>query len=278
MCAGAYVRSLRSTDGRCPVMIAHSGCEEGWMRHTSRLSASGSIGRGLLLPLLLVALLAAGWVLLRWAAAQLDQPGPAAQALRIQVAPGARLRSVLGTLQREGALRSALAVELSLRLRGHLPRIQAGLYEIAAHASARQIVAQLAEGRVLLSSITIVEGWTVTQMRALLDADADVQHDTRTLSDAQLMQLLGHPGEAAEGRFFPDTYHFAAGSSDRRILEMAYERMQITLQSDWRGRDANLPFTSPAQALTLASIIEKETGRADERPRIAAVFVNRLRK
>jgi UPF0755 protein len=184
---------------------------------------------------------------------------------------------VLVRLQHEGVVRHARAIEVLLRLQGRLPRIQAGLYEITPRETAAQIVRQLQEGRVLLSSVTIVEGWTFAQMRATLDADADVQHQTHGLTDVQLMQLLGHPGEPAEGRFFPDTYRFAAGSSDWRILQMAYDRMQATLQADWAQRAGDLPLVTPAQALILASIIEKETARVDERPKIAAVFVNRLR-
>jgi UPF0755 protein len=249
------------------------------MRPTSRLGARGATAAGVLLTLTALALvaIAAAWGTWRWLAVQADRPGPAATALRVQVAPGTRLRAVLARLQRQGALRDALAVEVFLRLQGHLPRIQAGLYEISPRESARQIVTELAEGRVLLSSITIVEGWRFADMRAALDADPDVQHDTHGLPDAQLMQRLGHTGEPPEGRFFPDTYRFAAGSSDWRILQMAYDRMQATLQADWAQRAGELPLTSPTQALTLASIIEKETARVDERPKIAAVFVNRLR-
>ncbi|HEX4049284.1 MAG TPA: endolytic transglycosylase MltG [Steroidobacteraceae bacterium] len=249
------------------------------MRSMSRLFARGATGTGVLLILVGLALVAiaaafAGW---RWLGVQVDRPGPAATALRVQVAAGSRLRGVLAHLQRQGALRHALAVEVFLRLQGRLPRIQAGLYEITPHESARQIVTQLAEGRVLLSSITIVEGWRFADMRAALDADPDVQHDSHGLAAAQLMQRLGHAGEPPEGRFFPDTYRFASGSSDWRILQMAYERMQATLQADWAQRAGDLPLATPAQALTLASIIEKETARVDERPKIAAVFVNRLR-
>jgi len=244
-------------------------------RGSRRAASAASVPGALLLGLLvLVAAGAGAWAQLR---AAMSQPGPAGVPVRIQVPEGARLRSVLGQLQRQGALRHALWVELYLRLQGRQPKMQAGLYEIAAHATARQILEQFAEGRVLLSSITIVEGWTVAQMRHALDADADVAHQTAHLSDQQLMQALGHPGEPAEGQFFPDTYRFAAGTSDRKILEMAYQRMQTTLAADWARRAAGLPLANPEQALTLASIIEKETGRPDERPKIAAVFVNRLR-
>ena len=250
------------------------------MRPMSSLRTGGAVRAGVLLAVaaLLLLGLAAAWRGWRWLDVQWQQPGPAASALRVQVAPGSRLRGVLTHLQRQGALQHAWAVEAYLRLHGRLPRIQAGVYALGAHESARQIITQLAEGRVLLSSITIVEGWTFDQMRAALAADPDVQHDTRGLSDAQLMQRLGHAGEPPEGRFFPDTYRFAAGSSDWRLLQMAYARMQATLQADWSQRAADLPLAGPAQALTLASIIEKETAREDERAKIAAVFVNRLRR
>jgi UPF0755 protein len=131
---------------------------------------------------------------------------------------------------------------------------------------------------VVLQSVTVVEGWTFAQMRAALDAHPAVAHQLRGLSAQQLMEALGHPGEAAEGRFFPDTYRFAAGTSDRRILEQAYERMRAELDDDWTRRAPDLPLANADEALILASIVEKETGREDERPRVAAVFVNRLRQ
>ena len=223
-------------------------------------------------------ILAAGLLLAReQLRAAMDEPSEAASPVLLEVAPGTALRSVLFRLQRLGALRRARLVELYLRLTAQQPRIQAGRYEIAAHATARQIVQQLAAGRVLLASVTFVEGWSVAQMRHALDADPDVSHQLAGLSDAQLMRALGHPGEPAEGHFFPDTYRFAAGTSDRKILTMAFDRMQQTLQQDWAHRAAGLPLRSPEQALTLASIVEKETARPDERPKVSAVFLNRIR-
>jgi UPF0755 protein len=97
------------------------------------------------------------------------------------------------------------------------------------------------------------------------------------MTDAEVMRALGHEGELAEGRFFPDTYRFAAGTADRKILEGAYERMQAELNNAWTARAPNLPLASSDQALIMASIVEKETGREDERARVAAVFLNRLR-
>jgi UPF0755 protein len=226
------------------------------------------------LALLLGAAALLGW---RGLAANMGQPAANAAAVRIEVPPGAPLRGILSRLQQQGALRHARSVELYLRLRGRGPRAQAGRYEIAPHATPNQIITQLSEGRVLLASITIVEGWSFAQMRAVLDHDPDVSHQLLGLTDQQLMRALGHPGQDPEGRFFPDTYRFDAGTSDRKILEVAYQRMQSTLAEDWAQRATGLPFASPDQALILASIIEKETGRPDERAKIAAVFCNRLR-
>ncbi|HEX4025132.1 MAG TPA: endolytic transglycosylase MltG [Steroidobacteraceae bacterium] len=229
---------------------------------------------GLALVLLLGAAAVLGW---RALARNMAQPAANAVAVRIEVVPGASLRGILSRLQRLGALRRARAVELYLRLHGQRPRAQAGRYEIAAHATPRQIITQLVDGRVILASITVVEGWSFEQMRAALDQDPDVSHPLRGLSDQQLMSALGHPGQLPEGRFFPDTYRFAAGTPDRTILQMAYQRMRSTLADAWAHRADGLPLAGPDQALILASIIEKESGRPDDRPRIAAVFCNRLR-
>jgi len=240
------------------------------------MSRTGAKWLGLAAALLLLALVALlGW---RGLAANMQRPGDDTAAVRIEVAPGAPLREILSGLQRRGALRHARWVEAYLRLRGQRPRAQAGRYQIAAHATPRQIIAQLVEGRVILTSITVVEGWSFAQMRAALDNDPDVAHTLRGLTDPQLMSALGHPGQLPEGRFFPDTYRFAAGTTDRTILLMAYQRMGSTLADDWAHRAPGLPLATPDQALILASIIEKEAARPDERPKIAAVFCNRLRR
>jgi UPF0755 protein len=233
--------------------------------------------RALSLLLVLAALAAAawlGWLGLGW---QMNQPAASTTPVRVEVVPGSSLRTTLLALQAQGALRHARLVELYLRLHGPTPRLQSGTYELAPHASAREVLDQLINGRVVLESLTVVEGWSFAQMRSALDAHAAVAHQLRGLSAQQLMEALGHPGEAAEGRFFPDTYRFAAGTSDRRILERAYERMQAELEAAWSGRELDLPLANADEALILASIVEKETGREDERPKVAAVFVNRLR-
>lgn len=232
----------------------------------------------LLLLLLLCGLAVAGWAGGRLLERSMYQPGANSAPVRIQVQPGMRLRAILAELQQRGVLRHVRLLELDLRLHRQRPRAQAGIYEIAPHSSARDILEQLAQGRVLLESVTIVEGWNFAQMRQALDAQPDIVHQFRGLPADEIMRALGHPGQSPEGQFFPDTYLFAAGSPDRKVLELAYRRMQSLLDAAWTQRAADLPLATPDQALILASIIEKESARPDERPKIAAVFLNRLRR
>lgn len=225
----------------------------------------------------LVALLAAALLLWRELDASMEQRSRAQSGTRIQVPAGASLRVVLGELARYQALRNPRLVEWYLRLHGVPLRAQAGTYELAESASVRQILEQLSAGRVVLSQVTIVEGWSFAQLRQTLNASVDLSHESRGLDDGALMSALGLKGVAPEGRFYPDTYRFAAGTTDRRIYELALQRMNEQLQQEWAARARDLPVRSPDQALILASIIEKETGREDERAKVAAVFINRLR-
>jgi UPF0755 protein len=206
------------------------------------------------------------------------QPSGTTEPVRFDALPGESLRSILMRLQQQGALRHPREVQWYLRLHGLHPRVQAGHYELAPHASARAVIEQLVAGRVILEQLTVVEGWRFADLRRALNEHAALAHTLRDLSDEAVMSALGHAGEAAEGRFFPDTYRFAAGTGDRRILELAYERMQHELQQAWDTRAPDLPLSGPTDALILASIVEKETGREDERPMVAAVFINRLRR
>ncbi|MGH8288097.1 MAG: endolytic transglycosylase MltG [Steroidobacteraceae bacterium] len=224
---------------------------------------------------LAVVLAAVGYLLLDQ---EFQAPGPAGAALRVKVTAGDSIRGVLGRLAALGALDNPREVELYLRLHHSVPRIEIGTYEVPPHASPADIIRMFAQGRVMLDQMTVIEGATFADFRRELDAQPDIAHTLRGRSDAQVMAALGHPGENPEGRFFPDTYRFAPGTSDLTILSMAYDRMAAVLAQAWQQRSPDLPFDTPYQALILASIIEKETGVADERARIAGVFVNRLRR
>jgi UPF0755 protein len=205
-------------------------------------------------------------------------PGPAAAPSRIQVAQGASVRAVLARLEGEGVVHSARAVLWYLRLRGEHPSVQAGTYEIPAHASPAEIITMFEEGRVLLEQLTVVEGSTFADFLELLAHEPDVTHTLAGKTPAEVMAALGHAGENPEGRFFPDTYRFAANTADTVILGMAYEKLSQALAAAWSVRSPKLPFDSPTQALILASMVEKEAQLKSERTRIAGVFVARLRK
>jgi UPF0755 protein len=233
--------------------------------------------RAVFVVLLALGVLAAAAVYMQLSR-EFNSPGPAAAAVRLKVAPGESIRAVLGRLAALGALAHPREAEWYLRLHRLVPRIEIGTYEVPAHASPADIIRMFEQGRVLLDQITVVEGATFADFRHELDADPDIAHTLRGESASQLMAALGHPGENPEGRFFPDTYRFAPGTSDLTILSMAYDRMAAVLAKVWEQRSTGLPLETPYQALILASIIEKETGVADERSRIAGVFVNRLRR
>ncbi len=213
-----------------------------------------------------------------WLTTQFEAPGPAPQVLRVTVAPGLSVRSVLGRLQSVGALRCAVCTQLYLRLTGRTLVIKAGDYEVDPHASASDVIEMLEQGRVILEQLTVVEGTRFSDLRRQLAEDQYVHSLLKGRSDAEVMTAIGHPDESPEGRFFPDTYRFAAGTTDVQILKQAYAAMGDALAQAWDLRSADLPLQTPYQALILASVVEKETGLPAERPRIAGVFIARLRK
>jgi UPF0755 protein len=213
-----------------------------------------------------------------WLKHGFDAPGPAAEVSRIEVAPGASLRAVLNHLQAAGTLRNARAVEWYVRLTGMRVRVESGLYEIAPHASPAQILALFNEGKVVLEQLTVVEGATFADFLEALAAHPHIAHTLRGKSAAAVMAAIGHAGVPPEGQFFPDTYRFAANTSDAAVLGLAYEALQRELAAAWQARAPGLPFTTPYQALTLASLVEKEAALKSERAPIAGVFVNRLKK
>jgi UPF0755 protein len=131
-------------------------------------------------------------------------------------------------------------------------------------------------GEVVQYSVTLVEGWNFHQVRAALAKDEKLEQTLDGLSDAQVMEKLGHAGIFPEGRFFPDTYRFVRGMSDAELLKTAYERLDEVLAKEWEQRAADVPYTEPYQALIMASLVEKETGVPQERGQIAGVFVRRM--
>jgi UPF0755 protein len=234
---------------------------------------------GLVALLLLLVLAAAGAAgAYAWLKSAFDAPGPAAQVSRIEVAPGTSVRAVLTHLEAAGTVRNARAVEWYVRLMGQHVLVQAGLYEIPPHASAAQILELFNEGKVVLEQVTVIEGATFADFLEELAAHPRIAHTLRGKSAAEVMAAIGHAGVVPEGEFFPDTYRFAANTSDAAILGLAYEALQRELAAAWQARAPGLPFTTPYEALILASIVEKEAALKSERAQIAGVFVSRLKK
>lgn len=191
---------------------------------------------------------------------------------------GSSLKSAASQIKKAGGLSNEWLFVLLARGLGKAKQIKPGNYQLEQEVTPLQLLDVISQGRVEQSSIIIIEGSTFAQLRAQLNADTTLRHESAPLSDTEILKRIGAGETRAEGLFFPDTYNYAKGSSDLIVLKRAYQLMQRNLQENWKNRDANLPFATPYQALILASIVEKETGQASDRPMIAAVFINRLRK
>jgi len=224
------------------------------------------------LPLLLCAV--AAFVAWKW----LDRPLPLA-------APTVELSIELGTTPREvaqawvdaGVMTSPDFLFAWFRWSGEARRIRAGSYEVETGVSPRRLLAKLVAGDEALEQVRFIEGWTLRQLRTALAQAPHLKPTTVGMNEAELMQLLGAAGQAAEGRFFPDTYRYSRGVSDLTVLKRAYRSMQQRLDEAWAQRAPDTPLKSADEALILASIIEKETGTAADRALVASVFANRLR-
>ncbi len=190
---------------------------------------------------------------------------------------GSSLKSATRQIVESGIELSPWRFNLLGRVLGRSGSIKAGSYEVSAGITPLALLNKLTAGEVTQSEIVFIEGWTFRQMRAALDADPALKHDSARLSDAELMARLDAPEHNPEGLFFPDTYLFGKGTSDLEILKRAYKAMDKQLQAAWRQRASDLPYRNPYEALIMASVIEKETGQAADRPQIGGVFVNRLR-
>ncbi len=194
------------------------------------------------------------------------------------VKSGASLKGVARQLADEGLLPEPHSFWLLGRMLGKAGSLQAGTYRVSAPLTPLELLDKLSSGDVLPVEIAFVEGTTLRQWLAQLEAHPHVRATLAGLPEPEVRAALGVGEPALEGLFFPDTYRFVAGSTDAEILRRAYAEMARRLARAWESRDPALPLASAYEALILASIIEKETGRAAERPAIASVFVNRLRK
>ena len=190
---------------------------------------------------------------------------------------GSSLRSAAQQMAEAGVLIHPEAFIILARVLGEAGNVKAGNYEVETLLTPYALLRKITRGDYTLVAITFVEGWTFKQVRKALDEHQAVKHETVGLTDAEILQRLSINESSPEGWFFPDTYHFSHGASDLTILRRSYRLMQAHLAAQWEKRARDLPLAIPYEALILASIVEKETGKEEERPLIAAVFVNRLR-
>jgi UPF0755 protein len=226
---------------------------------------------------LIVLLLAAGGsaaLLWRW----LDQPLPLATAtVELSIEPGATPREVAQAWVRAGVGVPPLMLYEWFRWSGDARRIRAGSYVVGPEVTPRQLLAKMVQGEEFFERVRLLEGWTLRQFRAELARAPYLKPASADMTAAQLMAALGAGNVPGEGRFFPDTYLYSRGVSDITVLKRAYETMQRQLGTAWESRVEGLPLKSADEALILASIVEKETGKAGDRAQIAGVFSNRLR-
>lgn len=230
-----------------------------------------------LLMLLVVTVLAAGgaagaawW----W----LQQPLPlAAPRVEMSIEPGASARTVAEAWVKAGVQTDSERLYWWFRASGQSRRIRAGSYELEPGITPRGLLDKMVQGEEAFERVRLVEGWTFRQVRAELAKAPYLKPASAGMNDEQLMHAIGRAGVPAEGRFFPDTYVYSRGVSDLTVLKRAADLLQRRLDAAWAERAPDLPLRTPDQALVLASIVEKETGRASDRKRIAGVFNNRLR-
>lgn len=194
------------------------------------------------------------------------------------VPPGASLRAAAQAVEAAGVDLPAWQLELMGRILGRSSKIKAGSYEVEEGLTALTLLDKLTRGDVTQGELVLVEGRSFRQLRAALNEHPDLAHDSAKLSDIQILVRLGAKESHPEGLFFPDTYLFNKGASDFDVLRRAYKSMQPRLAAAWEKRESTLPVKTPYELLILASIIEKETGLAADRPQVAAVFANRLRR
>jgi len=190
---------------------------------------------------------------------------------------GSSLKSVSRQLTEAGLLQQPWSFTLLVRALGKAGEIKAGNYQLEQSITPLQLFYKISRGDSSQSEITFIEGWSFKQLRAALDQHTGVRHDTAGLSEQEVIARIGINAAVAEGLLFPDTYYFSSGMSDISLLKRASQIMNSHLAKAWDARDTGLPYADPYQALVMASIVEKETGQAAERPMISAVFCNRLR-
>lgn len=214
-----------------------------------------------------------GWLLNR-----IHHPLPVDETTTLELPRGSSMATLGRKLETEAGLGASevLFLRVFTRLTGDAGRLQSGEYALEPGMSARDVVERIVRGDVIQYRLTMIEGWTFHQLRNALERHPAVQQTVMGLDDEAVMEAIGHPDQHPEGRFYPSTYQFPRDTRDVDILRRAYQRMEQRVNAVWDERQPELPLEDPYEALILASIIERETGAASERRRVAGVFTRRL--
>lgn len=195
----------------------------------------------------------------------------------VHVAPRGSALAVGEDLQAQGIAMHPRLFAWTAQAAGVASKLKAGSFEVPQALSVWGLVRLLSRGDARYSELAVIEGWSFRRLREAINQHPGLQHNTRGLSDAELLNRLGKGDRHPEGLFFPDTYLFAHNSDDLLVFRMARDRMERELQNIWQQRHPDVPLKSPYEALIMASLIEKETGLAADRTTISSVFANRLR-
>jgi UPF0755 protein len=198
--------------------------------------------------------------------------------VEVTIPPRSSTQAIARQISDSGAAGPALLFDLVARFDGRARHLEAGTYAIDDGMTPLELLGKIERGDVVQIELVIPEGWTFHQMRSAIASDHDLMPTVAQFDDSQILRAIGAAESSPEGLFFPDTYRFARGTPDIEIYKRAYLSMARHLRDAWAVRNPGLPLDSPYQALILASIVEKETGRSEDRPLIAAVFINRLQK
>ena len=228
--------------------------------------------------MILVASFAGGWFIMDWQSFISTSLVEGDHPVRLTIAPGSSLTGLAYRLHKARLVKHPRYLVWLARWQGKAGLIQAGEYEIMPGTTPAGLLDQIVSGKVIQYPFTIIEGWTFLQLREALAAQHTMTSTLTGLSDAEIMEKIGHPGEHPEGQFLPDTYYVTRDMTDVELLSRAHAAMTEMLDQAWQERDVGLPYQQPYDALIMASIIEKETAVPEERERIAGVFVRRLEK
>jgi UPF0755 protein len=241
-------------------------------------SSSGRVRRSLYRLtgiLLFAACLLAGWLWMDYRT-YVDSPLGIRETAYFEIAKGEGLSRIAHGLEVRGIVAKPLWFEALAFARGVQKRLKYGEYEIPPGTTPQDLLEMFAAGRVRQHAVTVVEGWTFADMLTAFARHPALVTEVSGKPPGDIMALLGAPGQSPEGRFFPDTYFVTKGTTDLEVLKRAYGKMRAVLEQEWRSRTEPLPLNSPYEALTLASIVEKETARSEELPMVAGVFLRRL--